>query len=252
MFSKSHPCDKFLSDKDFLEHMIPHHQVAVEISYRMALQTQDPIILLLCRNITWSQKNQIWQMKMLWDSAILPEITNDLNCSQGTIGPKPKKWKFQYYYPCESEDRDTVCGMHFFDPSIDHVQQMMMTEKHNVVAHNDKDNKYQKVWETISDPLASSCTTQKGRLTSKQFLQHMIPHHQVAVNMCNRLMKHTKISVLRDLCEEIIRNQQYEIWYMNSLLQGYWKWMSGNMKMTEYPPCISCKDLPKGKCFPGS
>ena len=29
------PCDQYLSDKDYLLHMIPHHQVAVDISLEM-------------------------------------------------------------------------------------------------------------------------------------------------------------------------------------------------------------------------
>jgi len=29
------PCSEYLSDKDYLLHMIPHHQVAVDISKRL-------------------------------------------------------------------------------------------------------------------------------------------------------------------------------------------------------------------------
>ena len=31
----SNPCDEYLSDKDYLLHMIPHHQVAIDISLEL-------------------------------------------------------------------------------------------------------------------------------------------------------------------------------------------------------------------------
>ena len=55
--------------------------------------------------------------------------------------------------------------------------------------------------------------------TDKSYLQHMIPHHQVAIDMCNRLMKYTKNDFMRALCYDIIREQQYEILKMNELLE---------------------------------
>ena len=30
-------------------------------------------------------------------------------------------------------------------------------------------------------------------INDKSYLEHMIPHHQVAIDMCNRLLIHTKI-----------------------------------------------------------
>ena len=52
-------------------------------------------------------------------------------------------------------------------------------------------------------------------LTDQDYLEHMIPHHQVAVNMCYRLLKHTKNNFLIGLCYDIIREQEYEIMIMN-------------------------------------
>ena len=60
--------------------------------------------------------------------------------------------------------------------------------------------------------------------TDKSYLQHMIPHHQVAIDMCHRLMKHTKNDFMRSLCYDIVIEQQYEILKMNELLENYGKW----------------------------
>ena len=55
-------------------------------------------------------------------------------------------------------------------------------------------------------------------VTVKKFLKHMIPHHQVAIDMSKRLLLHTKNSYLYAFCHNLIRDQQEEIYNMNYLL----------------------------------
>ena len=57
-------------------------------------------------------------------------------------------------------------------------------------------------------------------ITEKSYLEHMIPHHQVAVDMSKRLLLHTNNSYLLDFCRKLIIDQQGEIFYMNSLLRN--------------------------------
>lgn len=38
------PYDQYLSDKDYLLHMIPHHQVAVDISLEMQQKSNNPVM----------------------------------------------------------------------------------------------------------------------------------------------------------------------------------------------------------------
>jgi len=58
----------------------------------------------------------------------------------------------------------------------------------------------------------------------KVFLEHMIPHHQVAVDMSNRLLLHTRNIHMVDLSTTIIREQQSEILKMNQMLQNMNSW----------------------------
>jgi uncharacterized protein (DUF305 family) len=51
-----------------------------------------------------------------------------------------------------------------------------------------------------------------------EFLQDMIVHHQVAVDMSENLLKKTSNPALISLANEIIRTQKYEIWFMTQLL----------------------------------
>ena len=57
-------------------------------------------------------------------------------------------------------------------------------------------------------------------LTDNEYLKHMIPHHQVAIDMSKRLLLHTNNSYLLDFCRKLILDQQGEIFYMNNLLDS--------------------------------
>ena len=52
----------------------------------------------------------------------------------------------------------------------------------------------------------------------------MIPHHQVAVDMSQRLLLHSKNSYTRQLCYDIITEQQSEILLMNQMLEHKNRW----------------------------
>jgi len=55
---------------------------------------------------------------------------------------------------------------------------------------------------------SNPCT---DKLTELEYLDHMIPHHQVAIDMSNLLIPHTKNPTILHLCRDIIRKQSYEI-----------------------------------------
>ena len=69
-------------------------------------------------------------------------------------------------------------------------------------------NEHHKVISSGSNP----CT---DRLTDIEYLEHMIPHHQVAIDMSNMLIPHTNNAEILHLCRNIIRKQSYEIWERN-------------------------------------
>ena len=58
----------------------------------------------------------------------------------------------------------------------------------------------------------------KMKITDKSYLEHMIPHHQVAIDMSHRLLLHTNNSYLLEFCRKLIVDQQYEISYMTGIL----------------------------------
>jgi hypothetical protein len=60
--NSEYPCRVFLSDKDFLTHMITHHQMAIDISYQHIHNTQNDIIMKVLRELIWTQEYEIGMM----------------------------------------------------------------------------------------------------------------------------------------------------------------------------------------------
>ena len=63
-------------------------------------------------------------------------------------------------------------------------------------------------------------------LTDESYLKHMIPHHQVAIDMSKRLLLHTNNSYLLYFCRKLIIDQQGEIYTMNNLLKNPYNFKS--------------------------
>lgn len=178
--STSNPCTDKLSDLEYLEHMIPHHQVAIDMSELLIPRTINPDMLHLCRNIIRKQRYEIWEMSVM-KSKLSDTIFSN---KDPYLQDEEEKTKFEFHNPKLSKSKDGDCNPLFFKPD-DHAQHMMHME-----------------------------------INDKAYLEHMIPHHQVAVDMSKRLLLHTNHSYLIDFCKKLILDQQYEIYYMNNILNN--------------------------------
>ena len=181
------PCTDKLSDNEYLEHMIPHHQVAIDMSNLLKPISKNPIIQHLCRDIIRKQQYEIWEMKMMNNS--LPEtvFSNEKSLIEDT------KTKLDIFEPVLSKSKDGECDPLFFKPN-DHKKHMEHME-----------------------------------VNDDSYLEHMIPHHQVAVDMSRRLLLHTNNSYMMDFAKKLIYDQQGEIFYMNNLLKNKYNYYSENM-----------------------
>ncbi len=68
------PCTDYLSDYEYLDHMIPHHQVAVDMSDIILKKSNNPIILQLANKIKWQQMIEIdimsWHLSQMKNNSI--------------------------------------------------------------------------------------------------------------------------------------------------------------------------------------
>jgi len=153
--------------------MISHHEVAVYMSENHLHNTKNPVILDILRNVIRLQNYEINLMK---DSKIDDNPNNDFNDEMSNKNIKMDTsyiyTQGDFVYPNVPYLSNTFCDPVFFNMS------------HNKKLHN------------MSDAM---------------YIQHMIPHHQVAVDMSKKILKTTKNDFIIDLAYKIIRSQQLEI-----------------------------------------
>ena len=135
-----------LTDSEYIDHMIPHHQVAINVSKQIMPYTKLIPIIAICRNIIRSQEYEIWEMKNM-------KIGND------------------------NFNNDN--------------------KSHNMDYNN--------------------------IITEIDFLKHMIPHHQVAIDMSIKLLLYTINPYMISLAKNVIIQQRFEIIRMNDILNSEYK-----------------------------
>ena len=169
------PCDNNLSDYEYLLHMIPHHQVAVDISIMLKKKTTNPIMQNILRVLIWTQKYEIDLMKEMLIN--LPnKITSNIKMNNKYITTISSLTKPNYL-----DISNTYCDPHFFNPK-EHMKHL-----------------------------------QHINLTDEEYIKHMIPHHQVAVDMSKKLLKNTTNDFMIYLLYRIIRSQENEIILLSDL-----------------------------------
>ena len=173
--NKPNPCKDYLSDKDYLVHMIPHHQVAIDMCNLMKPISKSKTMLNIYRTIIWNQNIEILLMKQVLND--IPKLSGEIKTSL-----RDTKFKNALSQNKKSEAINYKCDPLFFKPN-DHNAHMSHM-KH----------------------------------TDLSFLEHMIPHHQVALDMSYRLLEHTNNTHMIRICYEIIVAQRAEILKMNYLL----------------------------------
>ena len=174
----SNPCTDKLTDIEYLEHMIPHHQVAIDMSNLLIPHTTNPLILHLCRDIIRKQSYEIWEMDMMKNKLSDTIVSSDEWISDDHTT------KLDIFSPKMSKSSDGSCNPLFFKPN-DHSKHM------------------------------------KGmKINDISYLEHMIPHHQVAIDMSKRLLLHTNHTYLIEFCRKLIIDQQGEIYLMNNFLKN--------------------------------
>ena len=92
--------------------------------------------------------------------------------------------KLELHEPIMSKSKDGDCNPMFFKPN-DHKKHMEHME-----------------------------------INDTSYLTHMIPHHQIAIDMSKRLLLYTNHSYLLEFCKNLIIEQEGEIYLMNNMLKN--------------------------------
>ena len=135
MENKSNPCIDELSDSEYLIHMIPHHQVAIDMSELLIKVSKNPTMLHLCRDIIRKQSYEIWEMTMMKEK-LSGIITSDEPRKRETT-----KTILDIYYPKLSKSSDGDCDPLFFKPDehMSHMEHMEINDTSyliHMIAHH--------------------------------------------------------------------------------------------------------------------
>ena len=170
-------CRSQLSDEEYMRHMIPHHQVAIDISKLMLTKSKWDRMQEILYKIIWVQG---------WEIAFMKSWLEGKPSSSSKIGSyRQLVTKGTKYPPNVYGLSTTFCDPLFFDPN-----------KHN--SH-----------------------LEHMQLTDDAYIQHMVPHHQVAVDMSKKILQTTKNDAVVYLANRIIKSQEAEIITLNALKTSY-------------------------------
>ena len=170
-------CQDNLTDIEYLKHMIPHNQVAVDISLMLQKITKSVKMQEILRKLVWVQNYEITLMKDLLNNLpdnITSSINNNIYMQNESDFIKPNTLGLT----------NTYCDPNFFDPK-NHMKHLMHMKLNDIM-----------------------------------YIEHMIPHHQVAVDMSKILIKNTSNDIMLYLAYRIIQSQQEEIVLLSDFLNS--------------------------------
>jgi len=161
--------------------MITHHEVAVYMSQNHLNNTTNPIILNILRNII---RIQTYEINMMKDASVNRmslngmslngnDINDEMSLNQVKMNKTYKASQGDFTAPNKYAITNTFCDPSFFN--VNHNSHMI------------------------------------EHMTDEMYIKHMIPHHQVAVDMSKRILKTTTNDFIIYLAYRIIRAQQSEI-----------------------------------------
>ena len=122
---KKDVCRGTLTDREYLEHMIPHHQVAVDISIMLQKITKSPYMQHILRSIIWTQNYEIQEMKLMLKN--FPEKMSTNNNMDTTYIPVDIDYQKPNIIPLSKE----YCDPHFFNPEehMKHMKHMKLNDE---------------------------------------------------------------------------------------------------------------------------
>ena len=176
-------CNFKLSDCEYLEHMIQHHQVAIDISKILQKKTKWVELQKILREVIWMQEIEIEIMNQMLYS--MPDRISDSTMKMNKIYNQTLS---DFIKPNELNLTNTYCDPLFFDPKK-HMQHL-------------------------------------SHITDDSYIDHMIPHHQVAIDMSKILLKNTDNDMMIWLAYRIIKDQQHEVIIFDNLKKSKYKYKS--------------------------
>jgi uncharacterized protein (DUF305 family) len=185
-----------ISDNEFLNLMIKHHNIAIKMSKLIQMNSYDDFILDYARKVIYNQFEEVILMERFLKS--IPNIQSDKSCNCGNtlIGTKIEK-----LYP--GIFSNAKCDNSHFEDIGNEPLQLRMESEYETIGNVNNVN-HNKVNHNVN-------------LTEKEYVDHMVAHHKSGVELAKLLVKSTKEPRLLLLAQTIILDQEKEMFQLNYL-----------------------------------
>ena len=191
-------------DAMFAQHMIPHHQQAIEMSDMiLGKQGTDPRVTELAKQIKTAQGPEIEQMKGWLTEWGMPTTMPGMDMPGHSM-------------PSASETPGDSSRGHGDMPGSGNVPSSSMTPSGSMMPGMSGMPGMGMMSQADMDALKNA----EGVDASKLFLTQMVTHHQGAIDMAQNEAKNGKYQAAVEMAKSIITSQQKEIDTMKSILSS--------------------------------
>jgi uncharacterized protein (DUF305 family) len=186
-----------ISDKEFLELMIKHHNIAVKMSKLILMNSQDDFILDYARKVIFNQSEEVILMERFLKSVPNIQIEKSYNYDNTLISAKIEKLYPGIFSNIKCDDS------HFEDIGNEPLQLRIESEYETINGTNNKMNHNKMNHNDI--------------ITEEEYVDHMVAHHKSGVDLSKLLLKSTKEPRLLLLTQTIILDQEKEMFQLKNL-----------------------------------
>ena len=181
-----------ITDKDFLELMIKHHNVAVKMSQMIMIISLDDVIVDFARRTIFNQSNEVNLMEKLLKH--VPNLQNEKSCNNinSVITSNIEK-----LYP--NIFANLKCNENHFEHNTNEQIQLSETTEFETLNHHE------------------NVTTKNKPITELEYINHMIEHHKSGIDLAKLLIKSTKEPKLLIIAQTMIFDQEKEIFMIKNL-----------------------------------
>ena len=194
-----------ITDKEFLELMIKHHNVAVKMSQLVMMTSADDFIIDFARKTIFNQSNEVYLMEKLLVK--MPNLQNEKSCS---CGNSVISTRLEKLYP--NIFANLKCNEDHFEHFTNTPVQLSETPKFETIGHLSMDQ--------------ATMPHNDAMVSDKEYINHMMEHHKSGIDLAKLAIKSTKEPKLLMLAQTMILDQEKELFMIRNLtgcLNNNWR-----------------------------
>jgi uncharacterized protein (DUF305 family) len=201
-----------ISDKDFLELMIKHHNVAIKMSQLIQMNSNDDYILNYARRVIYNQSMEVNLMERLLK--YVPNVQNEksCNCGNSLISTKVNELYPGIFTNAKCDDS------HFENFGNTPVQMTI-------------DSDYELLPGKQIEGFAQVNLHDSHKLTDKEYVDHMVAHHKSGVELAKLVIKSTKEPKILAFAQNIVLDQEkemFELVHLYNCIKYTWRKTNAN------------------------